>query len=145
MAYIDMNMVRAGAVKHPGEWHASGYREIQIPPSRYCIIDLPALMTLLGADRLDTLRAMQVEWVDEALKAEQFRRDGLWSESLAVGSREFVDRHQAELGVRARQRVVEQNADKHLLRETAPPYDCVFDPEIGTLRFENTVILRGIL
>lgn len=35
MAYIDLNMVRAGVVRHPGEWPISGYREIQDPPVRY--------------------------------------------------------------------------------------------------------------
>ena len=34
---------------------------------------------------------------------------------------------------------------REVVESTAPPYDCVFDPEIGTLRFENTVILRGNL
>jgi len=28
LVYIDMNMVRAGAVKHPQEWKFSGYNEI---------------------------------------------------------------------------------------------------------------------
>ena len=35
MAYIDLNMVRAGAVTHPAQWEIGGYREIQHPPSRY--------------------------------------------------------------------------------------------------------------
>jgi hypothetical protein len=30
--YIDLNMVRAGVVSHPGEWKDSGFREIQKPP-----------------------------------------------------------------------------------------------------------------
>ena len=30
IAYIDLNMVRAGVVKHPKEWIHSGYNEIQI-------------------------------------------------------------------------------------------------------------------
>jgi len=43
--YIDLNMVRAGAVSHPLKWLRSGYREIQEPPKRYAVIDLkgPAL------------------------------------------------------------------------------------------------------
>ena len=38
LVYIDMNMVRAGVVQHPGEWAHGGYREIQQPPKRYRII-----------------------------------------------------------------------------------------------------------
>ena len=45
LVYIDLNMVRAGAVSHPLKWLRSGYREIQEPPKRYAVIDLkgPAL------------------------------------------------------------------------------------------------------
>jgi putative transposase len=31
IVYIDLNMVRAGVVKHPSEWPYSGYNEIQQP------------------------------------------------------------------------------------------------------------------
>ncbi|MCW5785141.1 MAG: hypothetical protein KIT39_17635 [Nitrospirales bacterium] len=34
LAYIDMNMVRAGVVSHPREWKESGYEEIQNLPRR---------------------------------------------------------------------------------------------------------------
>ena len=43
LIYIDLNMVRAGVVSHPGEWAHSGYREIQEPPKRYAVIDLEGL------------------------------------------------------------------------------------------------------
>ena len=41
IVYIDMNMVRAGAVSHPSEWTHCGYNEIQNPKKRYGIIDFP--------------------------------------------------------------------------------------------------------
>jgi len=41
-------MVRAGVVIHPSDWAHSGYREIQNPPKRYGIIDLPELSSLSG-------------------------------------------------------------------------------------------------
>jgi Transposase IS200 like len=31
ITYIDMNMVRAGVVEHPGQWKFCGYNEIQNP------------------------------------------------------------------------------------------------------------------
>ena len=34
LVYIDLNMVRAGVVKHPAEWEHGGYLEIQNPPAR---------------------------------------------------------------------------------------------------------------
>ncbi|PCJ52110.1 MAG: transposase, partial [Planctomycetota bacterium] len=39
MAYIDLNMVRAGVVNHPADWEFGGYHEIRKPKSRYKIID----------------------------------------------------------------------------------------------------------
>ena len=38
LAYIDLNMVRAGVVHHPGEWVYGGYREIQNPKRRYTMV-----------------------------------------------------------------------------------------------------------
>ena len=47
IAYIDLNMVRAGVVKHPNEWSHSGYNEIQKPKQRYGIIDFKSYMSLV--------------------------------------------------------------------------------------------------
>ena len=53
VAYIDLNMMRAGVVKRPRERENSGYREIQKPPSRYGIIDLLELNALfVGGERM---------------------------------------------------------------------------------------------
>ena len=56
MAYIDLNMVRAGVVKHPADWGICGYREIQNKPARYGVIDQSALMGLFGFTASEQLR-----------------------------------------------------------------------------------------
>ena len=43
IVYIDLNMVRAEAVRHPSEWKFSGFNEIQKPRRRYRIIDYKSL------------------------------------------------------------------------------------------------------
>jgi putative transposase len=43
IAYIDMNMVRAGVVDHPEKWACYGYNEIQNPRARKGIIDFDRL------------------------------------------------------------------------------------------------------
>ena len=48
LVYIDLNMVRAGVVKHPAEWEICGYNEIQNPPDRYGVIDRLVLHKLFG-------------------------------------------------------------------------------------------------
>ncbi|MEJ2181762.1 MAG: hypothetical protein P8Y28_15390 [Gammaproteobacteria bacterium] len=57
-----MNMVRAGVVKHPCDWSASGYHEIQTSSQRYRIVDLEALYA------------------------------AMWSQSIAIGSEKFVEK-----------------------------------------------------
>jgi putative transposase len=56
LVYIDMNIVRAGVVKHPAEWAHGDYREIQQPPKRYRIIDTQVLMELGGFNDIATMQ-----------------------------------------------------------------------------------------
>ena len=56
LVYIDLNMVRAAVVTYPCDWTHSGYREIQNPPKRYGIIDLPELSSLCGFRALRNFR-----------------------------------------------------------------------------------------
>ncbi|MCP4752575.1 MAG: transposase, partial [Proteobacteria bacterium] len=55
MVYIDLNMVRAGVVRHPKELKYSGYNEIVNPKDRYAIIDRRKLMTLLRGNETQQL------------------------------------------------------------------------------------------
>jgi putative transposase len=133
LVYVDLNMVRAGVVRHPAEWPAGGYREIQAPPTRYAIVNLPALMALLGMRTLRQLQESHAQWVEEALRAGNAQRDPIWSESLAVGRREFVEAVQSGLGVKARHREILDFADTHVLREPAAAYTALFDPKNAVL------------
>ena len=47
LVYVDLNMVRAGVVKHPVEWPSNGYNEIMEPRKRYGLIDFGGLRALL--------------------------------------------------------------------------------------------------
>lgn len=132
LVYIDLNMVRAGAVRHPGDWPEAGYREIQSPPQRYRIIDQTALTHLTGASDWPTLQAAHARWVEHALD-NGYRRDPAWSSSLAIGSTAFVERVKAELGVRAQPRAVELTEEGALLREPAAAYGIDFDRKNGPL------------
>ena len=48
LAYVDLNMVRAGAVKHPSQWRWCGYDELTGKRSRYRIINQERLLDELG-------------------------------------------------------------------------------------------------
>ncbi len=140
LVYIDLNMVRAGVVQHPGDWDAGGYREIQSPPQRYAIIDLPALTEVLGMTSVEQLQATHAQWVAAALRAGRGQREPIWSESVAVGRREFVERVQGELGIKAQYREVVSDGQAHVLREPPAVYMVHGDGEKATLSGEKSVV-----
>jgi len=104
IVYIDLNMVRAGVVTHPSEWKFGGYNEIQKSRQRYALIDYKRLMDLLHISTIDDLRNSHKKWVEEILKTQNYDRESKWSQSIAVGSKSFVERIKEKLGIRAKGR-----------------------------------------
>lgn len=129
MAYIDLNMVRAGVVAHPAEWPDSGYVELMRGRGRYRIVDTERLLALFGISDLDAFRKAYVGWTEEALQKEAGRRDEKWSGSLAVGSAIFVERVKAELGVSARYRQTVAAGEGCALKDEHGDYETIFAPE----------------
>ena len=122
MVYVDLNMVRAGAVSHPGQWPHAGYHEIVRPRQRYRIVDREALSEVLDIGCIEQISARYDEAVEEAL-ARGSRRDDRWTKNIAVGSREYVERVAAELGSRALYRKVGAVGDgQFVLREGGASY-----------------------
>lgn len=122
LAYIDMNMVRAGVVKHPAEWGVCGYRELQYPPKRYGIIDRKMLAKLLGFQSEHKLRQSHAKWIEDMLRNEGFKRDSKWTESLAVGHRSFVEAVKTELGVKGHYRDLEKDKNDYVLKDSTISY-----------------------
>jgi putative transposase len=122
IVYMDLNMVRAGVVKHPSEWPHCGYGEIQNPPDRYRLIDRNALMQLLGIDGGEQLRLSHRNWVEEALKSEENTRERRWSESIAVGSLSFIEQVKIDLGTMGLGRKITSSETCHELKETPASY-----------------------
>ncbi len=117
MVYIDLNMVRAGVVSHPGEWPYSGYCEIQSPPQRYAVIDKKALSELLGAINFAQCRQIHPGWVEDELKSGRLQRELVWSQSVAVGHKEYVENIKTALGITGRFKSVVEENDSYALRE----------------------------
>ncbi len=139
LVYIDLNMVRAGVVKHPAEWVHSGYREIQATPKRYGVIDLRGLSALCGFAEVADFQEAHRQWVGEALSAGMGVRDDRWSEAIAVGSLTFVEKVKSELGIKALHREVEQARGAYALRERSEAYGGDFGGQSEALRLENTI------
>ena len=98
MAYIELNMVRAGAVAHPEEWEFCGYNEILDPPARYQLIDQKSVLTSCGIPDPDEFRAFYKELIAYTLKYGSLKRESIWTHSMAVGSRQFIERNQDKFG-----------------------------------------------
>jgi putative transposase len=123
IAYIDLNMVRAGAVQHPREWRESGYAEMLRAPQRYRIIDMPTLGRLMRCDAPGELRARWIARTDGALDERPARhREPAWTESLAVGGEAFLQGIKRSLGGRATMRRVVDDGHMSCLREPAAAY-----------------------
>jgi putative transposase len=138
LVYIDLNMVRAGVVRHPCDWTHSGFREIQNPPKRYGIIDLRELSSLCGFSEVAEFQQAHRRWVDDALTRESMAREGRWSEAIAVGNLNFVEKVKSELGFRAAHRGVLDGSGTYALREQGEAYGSNFGGKNEALRSENS-------
>lgn len=129
MAYIDLNMVRAGVVKHHAGWDTCGYREIQAPLPRYGVIDQRKLMDLFCVMKFETYQKLNHSWVEDALGAEEQQRDDIWTESLAAGSIGFIQSIKNKLGMKVRYRDIANSGNIHALQEPMMTYSSYDDGE----------------
>ena len=139
LVYIDLNMIRAGVVKHPSEWPFCGYNEIQAPSQRYNLIDRKRLITLVGIDDNDRLSEVYKGWVENALVGDKNSREAKWTQSIAVGDKYFVEQVKDELGFKAVGRKVAGSGNDFELKENVSPYRVNFIGKMGTLRQKNTL------
>jgi putative transposase len=92
LKYIDLNMVRAGVVLHPREWEWSGYQELMGERQRYRLLAIDELLAKLGAASLQEFRAHYCRSIEESITRRELERDAKWTESVAVGSRTYVEK-----------------------------------------------------
>lgn len=122
LCYIELNMNRCGVVKHPREWKWVGYHEIMGNRRRYRLIDLHRLCWRLGNNGLEEVRENLEASLADRIARGQVRREGLWTESLGVGSRGFVERLKPQIASRRRTETGESSQCMWCLKETAPRY-----------------------
>ncbi|WP_232300562.1 hypothetical protein [Desulfonatronovibrio magnus] len=124
-------MVRAKVVKHPKEWSHGGYPEIVEPQQRYRIINRDLLKRLLDIDDLSIIYS---GWVQAAVDERTLRQPG-WTESVAVGCKNFVESVKELLGGKACGRSVHEVSKfkAYALKEPVSAYNDVFGGEMFTL------------
>ena len=81
-------------------------------------------------------------WVEELLKNGSTQRDAKWTQSIAVGDKEFVMETKAKLGAKVIGRRGMKNVEGYELKEFQSPYNRVFDPEKCSLSLKNAHLWR---
>lgn len=135
-----LNMVRAGVVAHPSEWAFSGYTEIQEPRQRYALIDYKRLPDLLGVHAHALLKDAYRRSLEESLRNGNHARDHKWSQTIDVGSKDFVEKTKEQLGIRAKRQKLLEMEDGYQLREPVAPYAAGFALKNATLWDNNTYL-----
>jgi putative transposase len=98
------------------------YNEIQNPRKRKGIIDFDLLMDLLGIENYDDLKEARGKWVDSAIKTDNSDKENKWTQSIAVGSKTFIEKMKKALGYRATGRKIISVDDTFELREAITPF-----------------------
>jgi hypothetical protein len=96
--------------------------EIQNPKQRKSIIDFDRLVGLLGFDNYDELKDAHFKWVDSAIQTDKYDKDNKWTQSIAVGSKTFIENMKRALGYRPRGRKIISADDTFELREVITPF-----------------------
>jgi len=137
IVYIDLNMVRAGVVDHPSEWHFCGYNEIQQTKRKNVLISYETLRELLGFDTYDKMAAYHKKRVDEFLESSNNIRDDKWTQSIAVGSGDFIENVKNIMGSMARGRMSIEAGESYQLREPFISYSADLGAEKDDIGPEN--------
>ena len=139
MVYIDLNMVRAGVVKHPEDWPFGGCRYILAPPKRYRLTDNKKLMALMNIREIDEFRETYRNWLDAAIMKGDIKKQSQWTEGIAVGDKVYVEKVKDQMGYKAIGRKVVENEDSFVLREQQASYQRNSDRAIRVQPEDNTI------
>ena len=96
LRYVDLNMVRTGKVEHPKDWRWCSYDELIGKRKRYCLIDTQRLLQSLGIEDVKTFRTLYAEGIERQIADQALQRESFWTESLAVGSFEYIEQIKKE-------------------------------------------------
>jgi putative transposase len=94
-------------------------------------------MSFVEISDAEELSAAHRGWLEDALDTDGLLRESRWTETIAVGSRRFVEGVGEKLGVRAAGREVLGERGSYELREPDAAYSCNFESENGLLSPKN--------
>jgi REP element-mobilizing transposase RayT len=118
MVYIDMNMVRAGAVNHPSQWKQTGFNEILQNKKRYTLIDKDALKNFFNFKDINSFQSYYNDLINYAIEKNDFKKKAFWADSIAVGNNEFIENFKNNLGILSKRKKIETTKDISYIKET---------------------------
>ena len=89
---------------------------------RYGLLDLDRLCWRLATGDLEEVRRNMEAALNDAIARGEVKREGIWTESLAVGSAGFAERIKPMVLTRRETEVVEMEGGGSVLQESPPPY-----------------------
>jgi hypothetical protein len=101
------------------------------------LIDYEKLRYLLGIKSYTQLKETHRRWVEASLVSRTNGRERKWTESIAIGSRHFVEDTNSKLGVKASGRVLREANGVYELREPCSSYSADFGPKNNVVSSEN--------
>lgn len=110
-------MVRNGVVSHPSEWPFCGYNEIQNPRKKNVLIAYQRLAELTGFESYTAFQEAHRELVNELLANGNNLRQIQWTESIAVGNKDFIETIKEKLGILSKGRKILENDGGFHLKE----------------------------
>ncbi len=117
MTYIELNMVRAGVVRHPSEWPWCSYREWVGLRQRCRLIDTSSALAHFGQQQLAVFREHYENRINESIARMDVVRQPCWTESVAVGDAWFVKQVESHIAWRRRFETAEAEPGMWILRE----------------------------
>ncbi len=104
------------------------------------LINLPVLCASISLPkRLKSgKKSAEIKEWDSELAGDGHVRDAKWSETIAVGSRSFVEKILEKLGVKVSGRKAVEAGDGYELKEDRAPYGSDFEGEMAALRHKNS-------
>jgi hypothetical protein len=101
-------------------------------------VDRKKLKELLGIENDVKFRQAHRKWVEYELKNGKSTRERLWTESIATGSRGFIEAAKERFKSKAIGRKIIEKGEPFTLGETQSAYNAIFMAENDNLRAENS-------
>lgn len=121
LVYIALNMVRCRAVPHPREWRWCGYQEFMGLRQRFRILDIDYVLALFRVTSIEDFRRHYDALIAERIAQGNLKREPKWTESIAVGSEDYV--RQVADQIKGRQQLeITGQGNSWILRDASTSY-----------------------